>query len=162
MEEVCDACEVTVKGVSIANWATDLGPTTSAELTRNPEIDYVVPTFDPMTQFVAPAIQQAGKSGQIRIATINGNFQPMSDLADSGLVKVDVGNDLRTLGFIQADLVLRSLVGEKPVEDALAPLRIFDESNIDEVELSAELSNDGSWYAGTDVITEHFMDLWGR
>ncbi|MFC5993605.1 sugar ABC transporter substrate-binding protein [Pseudonocardia hispaniensis] len=160
MTEVCPACTVTVKGVTIGNWASDLGPTTSAELTRNPTIDYVVPAFDPMTQFTNPAIQQAGKSGQVKVATINGSYQPMRELADGGLVAAEIGNDLNALGYIEADLVLRALVGAPTVQNAIAPVRIFDSNNVGELALSPETTIDGSWYAGQGVTADYFARLW--
>ncbi|WP_375001258.1 sugar ABC transporter substrate-binding protein [Aeromicrobium sp. CTD01-1L150] len=162
LEDECADCSVTVKGVTLANWANDLGTTTSSELVRNPDIGYVVPAFDPMTQFTNPAIQQAGKS-DVKVVTVNGNLPFLQDMAqDPSLIQAMVGIDLGALAYLEADQLLRAMAGEPTVEGATAPVRIFDDSNIGDLELDEASADDGSWYAGTDAYAELFETLWER
>lgn len=158
--EKCPTCTVSVEGVTLANWATDLATTTSAALLKNAEIDYVVPAFDPMTQFVAPAIQQAGKAQSVSVVTVNGSLQQMRDL-QAGTVSAEVGIDLNALGYIEADQVLRVITGNTPLELAHAPVRIFDESNIGDLTIDEESRATGSWFVSSGSFTDVFgKQIW--
>jgi ribose transport system substrate-binding protein len=163
LEANCPDCKVTVKGVTLANWASDLGPTTSAELVKDPNLNYVVPTFDPMTQFVNPAIQQTGKSSSVKVVSVNGNLAFMQDMASgNSLTKALVGIDLNALGYIEADQMLRAMTGNQPLEKAYAPVRVFDEASVGDLDLTEQAANDGSWYAGTGSTSDLFAGLWQR
>lgn len=161
MAETCPNCKVTVKGVTLANWASDLGPTTSAVLVKDPTINYVVPTFDPITQFVNPAIQQTGKSSTVKVVSVNGNLAFMQDMASpNSLTKALIGIDLHALGYIEADQMLRAMTGNTPIKLAYAPVRVFDSSTVGKLALTAKAANDSSWYAGTDATSKMFAALW--
>lgn len=155
MAEMCSSCTVTVEGVTLANWATDLATTTSAALLRDAGINYVVPAFDPMTQFVAPAIQQAGKSSAVQVVTVNGSLQQMQDLA-ADTIAAEIGIDLNALGYIEADQVLRVLTENEPVAVAYAPVRIFDASNIGTITLDEASRASGAWFVESGSYSDIF------
>jgi ribose transport system substrate-binding protein len=159
IEETCPDCSLTVKGVTLANWANDLGTTTSSELVKNPEITYVVPAFDPMTQFTNPAILQAGRS-DIKVVTVNGNLPFLQDLAKGSPITAMVGIDLDALAWLEADLLLRAMAGQETLPDVVAPVRIFDADNVGDLELEAKAADDGSWYAGSGAYADLFAGLW--
>lgn len=160
LDQECSDCSVTVKGVTLANWATDLGTTTSTELVKDPKITYVVPAFDPMTQFTNPAIQQAGRT-DVKVVTVNGNLPFLQDMAKgSSLTKAMVGIDLDTLAYQECDQLLRAMAGQPTLDDVTAPVRIFDDSNIGDLTLDAPSADDGSWYAGKDAYADLFGKLW--
>jgi ribose transport system substrate-binding protein len=160
LDQECSDCSVTVKGVTLANWANDLGTTTSTELVKNPAITYVVPAFDPMTQFTNPAIQQAGRNN-VKVVTVNGNLPFLQDMAKgSSLTKAMVGIDLDALAHQEGDQLLRAMAGQPTLDDVTAPVRIFDESNISDLTLDAPSADNGSWYAGKDAYADLFGTLW--
>ncbi|MDQ6525872.1 substrate-binding domain-containing protein [Nocardioides sp. LHD-245] len=159
--ETCPDCSLTVKGVTLANWANDLGTTTSSELVRNPEITYVVPAFDPMTQFTNPAIAQAGRS-DLKVVTVNGNLPFLQELEKGSPIKAMVGIDLDALAWLEADQLLRAMAGEETLSGVVAPVRIFDADNIGDLDLAAEAADDGSWYAGSGAYADLFAGLWER
>lgn len=162
MKDKCPQCTVAVKGTTLANWATDLATTTSAELLRDPGISYVVPAFDPMTQFVAPAIQQAGKSSSVKIVTVNGSLDQMKQL-QSGAIAAEIGIDLNALGYIEADQVLRVLTGTSPVKVAHAPVRIFDATNVKALTLDETTRASGAWFTEKGSFSDVFTDkIWTR
>lgn len=162
MAQECPGCKVIDKGVTLANWATDIAPTTSAALVGNPSLSFVVPAFDPMVQFTDPAIKQAGKASSVTVATVNGSVQPMQDLKGGSVVGVEIGVDLNALGYIEADLIMRALTGQpQPSTFPVAPVRVFDSTNIGELTLSEQSQADGSWYTNTPGATkEFFTKLW--
>jgi ribose transport system substrate-binding protein len=161
MEDQCAGCEVSVVGVTLPNWASDLGSSVNAALLKDPEIDYVVPVFDPMTQFTNPAIQQAGKAATVKVVSGNGNLQPMIDLQKgAGVNFANVGTDMYALGYLEADLVLRALTGQATVSDAIAPTRVFDRDNIADLVLDGEAYRTGAWYTDPGATVDFFTELW--
>jgi ribose transport system substrate-binding protein len=162
LTKTCPNCKVTVTGVTLPNWASDLGTTVNAALLKDPNITYVVPVFDPMTQFTNPAIQQAGKSGTVKVVTGNGSLQPMKDLQTGGGVNAaNVGTDMYALGYIEADLALRALSGQPTVENAIAPTRVFDQSNIGALTINGDAFTTGAWYSDPAKTSAFFQSLWG-
>lgn len=162
MKEKCPSCTVTVEGTTLANWATDLSTTTSAALLRDSGINYVVPAFDPMTQFVSPAIQQAGKAGSVKTVTVNGSLDQMKQLASGGIA-AEVGIDLNALGYIEADQMLRVLTGTTPVKVAHAPVRVFDATNIGDLTLDEGARASGAWFAASGSYSDVFTDtIWTK
>lgn len=163
MKKYCKNCNVTVKGVTLGNWATDVGPTTSAALVKDPTIDYVAPVFDPMTQFTNPAIQQSGRSASVKVVTVNGNLGFMQEMASSGsLVKAMIGLDLNALGYVEADQMLRAMTNNSPVKDSYGPTRVFTSKNIGSLALNSNAFNDGSWYGGTGSNANLFKSIWQK
>lgn len=161
MAEFCPDCTVTVEGVTLGNWATDLGQTVSAALSRDPSIDYVFPVFDPMTQFTNPAIQQAGRADSVKVVTVNGNLPFMQELADpDSLIHAMIGLDLNAQGWQEADLALRAMTGNPTVAGVHPPARIFTKENVQELTLDQASANDSSWYSGTGTVDEFFAELW--
>ena len=163
MQEFCPQCKVTVQGVTLANWATDLGQTVSGALSRDPNIDYVFPVFDPMTQFTNPAIQQAGRAGSVKVITVNGNLPFMQELAQpDSLIHAMIGLDLNAQGWQEADLALRAMTGEPTVAGVHPPARIFTKENVTELTLDEVSANDSSWYSGAGTVDKFFTELWQK
>jgi ribose transport system substrate-binding protein len=161
IKQYCKSCKVTVKGVTLGNWATDLGPTTSAALVKDPNLGYVFPVFDPMTQFTNPAIQQTGRSSSVKVVTVNGNLGFMQEMVTQGsLVKAMVGLDLDALGYVEADQMLRAMTGNTPVKDSYGPARVFTSDITGTLTLNEGAFNDGSWYAGTGSNADLFKKIW--
>ncbi|MBS1673636.1 MAG: substrate-binding domain-containing protein [Actinobacteria bacterium] len=162
MKQKCPQCTVTVEGTTLANWATDLATTTNAALLRDPNIGYVVPAFDPMTQFVGPAIQQAGKSASVKTVTVNGSLEQMKQVK-SGAIAAEVGIDLNALGYIEADQMLRVLSGVAPVPVAYAPVRVFDAKNVGSLKLDEASRAAGLWFAAEGSYADQFSkSVWTK
>lgn len=162
MKRVCGGCSVETKNVTITNWASDLAPVVTAELTKNPKINYVVPVFDPMANYTDPAIKQLGKSGAIKVVTANGSLQQMEQLAQKDPVLVcEIGQDLPQLGYIAADQTLRKLAGAQPAASSSAQVRVFTSSNINSIDATASAFRTGQWYTGSAAALKGtFGKLW--
>lgn len=164
LKELCPSCTIDVQGVNVVNWATDLGPTVSAQLQLHPDINYVVPVFDPMTNYVDPAILQAGKAGSIKVVTVNGSLQQMTDLSSGNMIVADVGQDMPELGFQAADETLRAITGQtgsNMVANEVSAMRMFTKANIDSVTLTPGAWKSGEWYTGSPSALENlYYKLW--
>jgi ribose transport system substrate-binding protein len=128
----CGSCRLRFVDVPIPSWATLLRGTVQTALLRDPGIDYVIPTYDSMSQYVAPAIRDAGKAGRVRVATFNGTPFALRMLQDGDVVAMDVGENLSWLGWAAMDQTFRVIGGLRPVGGERTPLRVFDGRNVGE------------------------------
>lgn len=128
----CPACEVRYIDVPIPDWAARVRTEVQSALVRDPDIDYVIPIYDSMSQYVAPAILASGAAGRVQIATFNGTPFVLKMLQDADIVAMDVGENLSWVGWASMDQVFRVIAGEEPVRSEHTPLRVFTDRNIDE------------------------------
>ncbi len=160
-----EACSVQTKDVVIADWSTKLAVVASTAV-LDPNVNWIVPAFDPETQFVNPAIIQANAASRVHVCAYNatkGNVDRLKQAGDP--LTCDVGSPLGWSGYAIADDALRMLSGVKPICPAPAPcgegegipLRIFDRTNIQQYDLNG---SDALWYGSTDYKAE-YKKLWG-
>jgi ribose transport system substrate-binding protein len=126
----CASCKMKCINVTIPEMATKTQTNVQAALTADPSINYVIPVYDVLTQFVVPAVTITGESDKVRIATFNGTPFAIG-LAQEGKVDVDIGENLDWIDHAVVDAEMRMLCGLPPVKDPKIPLLIFDKSNAD-------------------------------
>lgn len=164
MKQLCPSCNIYTKGVTIPNWTTDIGPTVSAELRLHPNINYVVPVFDPMAAWADPAIIQAGKASSVKVVSVNGDLQQMKNLAQGQVIVCDVGQDYPEMAFQATDEALRYLSGVSgsSLVKAVAPgVRVFTSQNIKSVSLTNTAFENGAWYTGSSTaLANMYHKLW--
>lgn len=128
----CPGCQLRFVDVAIPDWATEIRGQVQSALVKDPEIDYVIPIYDSMSQYVVPAIKAGGRSDEIKIATFNGTPFVLEMLQDEDIVQMDVGENLSWIGWASMDQVFRLIAGERAVKSEHTPLRVFDDSNVTE------------------------------
>ena len=70
LKKNCPGCEVVQEiNVGITEWGTKIQSSVQSALLAHPDVDYVFPIYDSMSQFVVPAITLTGRSGKVKIAT---------------------------------------------------------------------------------------------
>jgi len=151
-------CKLTFINAPVADWATKITPNVAAELQKDPQVNYVIPIYDSMSQFVVPAITQAGRSGKVHIATYNGTPFVMGYLAKGNAVRFEVGENLNWLGWAYIDAEARVLAGMKiPRQfNEHTALRAFTSANIKEAGDPPKLS---TGYG--NAYEEGYKKLWG-
>ena len=122
-------CKTTVTNVSIAKWGTDMQPAVQSALLRDPSINYMIPIYDGMMQFVAPAIQTAGRLGKVHVATYNATPFVLKMLRSGQIVTFDVGESLAVANGIM-DVNMRIMAGLKAPLIEPYGLRIFTKANV--------------------------------
>ena len=128
----CPDCEAQFVDVAIPDWAREIRGEVSSALVRDPQIDYVIPIYDSMSQYVVPAIKASGREGDIKIATFNGTPFVLDLVRDEDIVQIDVGENLSWIGWASMDQAFRLISGERPVRSEHTPLRVFDDTNVGE------------------------------
>lgn len=129
LAELCPDCSARYVNVPLPEWATRIQTTTQSTLLQDPAINYIVPLYDSMSQFVLPALAITGKRGTIPIASFNGT-PFIIDMIQNGDVEMDVGESLGWIARSSLDAYMRDLCQTGDVPDELyVPFYIFDASN---------------------------------
>lgn len=153
-----DGCKTRFVNVPIAQWATKIGTTTQTAVSSNPDLNYVFPLYDAMSQFVVPAIQLGGGIDRVKVASFNGTPGILRMVQTGDVVEMIVGENETHLGYAAMDQAMRLVTGVAPIADGDygIPLRIFDDSNVDETGTPPEY---GVGYG--DEWRNGFLEAWG-
>jgi ribose transport system substrate-binding protein len=159
LEQNCSgACRIKTLEVGFADFATRLPELTRTAMTSDPDVNYMIPVIDGMCLNIVPALAQAGAANRVKIATYNGTPSVLKLLKDQNVVACDVGGANTWEGWLDVDQALRVLTDNEPVPgESKPPNRLFDASNIDELDLNGP---EEVWY-DTATAKDGFKQLWG-
>ena len=155
LAELCPDCKATYVNVPLPEWATKIQVATQSALLRDPSINYIVPIYDSMSQFVLPALAITGKRG-MPIATFNGT-PFIIDMIRNGDVKMDIGESLGWIARSSLDAYMRDLcdTGDVPTE-LYVPFYIFDKENAETAGIPADFDKGYG-----DAHVAGYRKLWG-
>jgi ribose transport system substrate-binding protein len=129
LDKLCDGgCKSRYVGLTIPDWSTKIQTTVQSALIADPTINYIVPLYDSMSQFVLPALTITGHTEDVKIATFNGT-PFIIDMIQKGQVEMDVGESLGWIARSTLDGEMRKLCGLETYDTLGVPLFIFDASN---------------------------------
>ncbi len=132
----CPNCKSRTVNVNPTDWATKLQSTVEAALSADPNINYVLPVYDSMAQFAAPAIQAAGKTGKTFIATFNGTPAILDMVRTGGVVTMDVADNTTDVALAGLDAAMRLMLN-MPAGKQQVQLRVFDKDNVQQAGVPA-------------------------
>ncbi|MHB1171713.1 MAG: sugar ABC transporter substrate-binding protein [Lacisediminihabitans sp.] len=152
----CPGCTVKFINVPSADWATKIQSQVQSALVADPSINYVIPIYDPMTQFVVPAITAVGKTGSVHIATFNGTPAALTMLEQGNVVSMDIGENLSWLAYANLDQLYRAMLGKPLLTDEKTAFRVFTKDNVIDTGTPPQF-NTGLG----DSYTSGYQALWG-
>jgi ribose transport system substrate-binding protein len=126
----CSTCKFTYVNVTIPEMATKTQTNVQAALTGDPSVNFVIPIYDVLSQWVVPAITITGRTDKVKVATFNGTPFAIG-MVQEGKIDLDVGENLDWIGRAVVDAEMRMLCGLPEVKDPKIPLLIFDKDNAD-------------------------------
>jgi ribose transport system substrate-binding protein len=151
----CPDCTVDVVNVPIAQWGSKIQPEVQSAITKNPNLDWVIPIYDGMSTPAGAGIQAAGKANDIKVATYNGTPAMLKQVADQPWMDMDISESMAWLAYANLDTVFRGLAGQDSIDEK-APLRIMSKDNI------AEAGNPPTPNKGLgDSYLAGYEKLWG-
>ena len=150
----CPSCKAKYINTPVTEWATKIQPSVQAALLADPEVNYVLPVYDSMSQFIVPAIGAA--NSKAKIVSYNGTPFVLDMMRDGDIVEMEVGESLGWVGMAGIDADMRLLCGKGKVTKLNTPAYIFDKSNVATAGKPATF-NDG--YG--DAHVAGFKKLWG-
>lgn len=125
----CANCKYKIINIPIPDWATKIQPTVQSALLADPSVNYVLPIYDSMSQFVVPAITITQRQDTTKIATFNGTPFVLG-LVQKGQVEMDIGENLDWIAHGVMDAEMRILCGLPQVKDPKIPFLVFDSQNV--------------------------------
>ncbi len=153
-KEHCPDCKTQYINVPVNDWATKTQPAVQNALLADPSINYVLPVYDSMSQFIVPAIQIANSPA--KIVSYNGTPFVLDMMRDGDIVEMNVGESLGWVGMAGTDANMRLLCGLDKVTKLNTPAYIFTDANV------ATAGNPATFNDGYgDVHKEGFAKLWG-
>jgi ribose transport system substrate-binding protein len=159
LAKYCPAtCKVDTQNIPLTDWASKIPGTVQSALIRDPSINYIVPVFDGMTQYISAGVKQSSAGGQIKVSAYNGTASVLQMLQRKDLVVSDAGEPTEWLGYADIDQALRLLSGVPPLPTENTPLRIFDASNVGEAGTPAVQTKG---YGDSQSVVVGYQKLWG-
>lgn len=129
MAKMCGAdCKYTYINAPVPEWSTKIKTGVQSALIADPTINYIIPIYDSMSQFVIPAITITGRKDKVKIATFNGT-PFVIDAIQKGQVEMDVGESLGWIARSVLDGYMRQMCGLKTYSNLYVPFYIFDSGN---------------------------------
>jgi ribose transport system substrate-binding protein len=153
-----DGCKTRFVNVPLSQWATQIGTTTETAVASNPDLNYVLPLYDAMSEFVVPAIQLGGGITRVKVASFNGTPGILRMIQTGDTVAMIVGENETQLGYAAMDQAMRLITGVEPIADGdySIPLRVFDDADVDETGVPPKygVGYGDQWRVG-------FLKAWG-
>jgi ribose transport system substrate-binding protein len=151
-------CKLRFQDVPVTDWSTKIQPIMQSSIAADPNLNYVLPLYDAMSEFVVAGIQVAGMTGKIHIATFNGTPSVLRMIQTGPTVEMDVGEDEAQVGYAGMDQMMRLFAGVRPIASGNEhiPLRVFDATNVNQAGVPPrfEVGYGSAWRAG-------YLKLWG-
>ncbi|WP_238428437.1 sugar ABC transporter substrate-binding protein [Frankia nepalensis] len=154
----CEDCKVTVNEISSANFPL-ISPSTSSAILRTPGVNYVISEFDQYLQPTLAGVQQSGKITSVKGGSGSAQLAGLQMLAAKNFLYVDAGQASTFQGWVDADAVLRLMLGT-PLPEYEPVVRLFTRENVTGLNLTPEGEATGEWY-GPTTFPAQFKALWG-
>lgn len=152
----CPNCKVRASGVNAADWASKVGPTAQSAILSDRNLDYIVPVYDGMVQFLIPAIITTGSMGRVKVASFNATPAVLDMIRTGNVVTYDPGEDTGWLAAAMLDQDMRVLLKKPPIAEYFAGIRGFTKANVQAAGTPAKF---GVGYG--DGAEKGYEALWG-
>jgi ribose transport system substrate-binding protein len=129
--ENCPDCKLQTTNVPTTQWATGVKNEVTSGVQRNPNLNYVIPIYDAMSQFAFSGLQVAGKANKIGMATFNGTPFAL-EMVSKGQLQMNLGENEDWIALAMLDADMRAATDQKvPDKDYdKAPLLVFTKDNV--------------------------------
>lgn len=151
--KLCPDCTVTVQDTQVATLSTQLQSTTQTLLLRDPNIAWVLPTYDAQALYAIAGIKAAGKN-KVKVVGSDAVQANLNLVAKGDVQVADVGEPDTWSGWAAVDMLGRALAKQQPVSPNI-PLRVFDSSNLQGVDTSDTEALFGSSFR------DEYKKMWG-
>jgi ribose transport system substrate-binding protein len=151
--EKCSGCTSSNLIFSIASLGSTLPQQIQAELQSNPDVTYMVGTFDAVALAAADAIRQAGKTEEIKVAGFDGDAPNLELIRNGEIQQVDITSGTTEPGWAAVDAAARVINGEEVPPVTNVSTVLASAANVEEL---------GEAYLGATGFEKQFEELWGK
>jgi ribose transport system substrate-binding protein len=147
----CSGCEI-VEAVesTLATMAQRLPGAVASALSRHPEATYVIAPFDSNGFFANEGVRQAGRIGQVKVGSYEGDPQTVAAIRD-GQYAMTIADPAEWMGWQAVDELARAFAGAEP-SNLEVTYRLIDSTNAPKTE---------GWLGDVDYQGE-YKTLWGK
>lgn len=152
----CKGCKIRYIGVNVADWGTKIEPQVRNAIIADKKLNYIVPIYDSMAQFVMPAINTTGTTDRVKVASFNALPAMLDMVRTTNNYTFDVGEDTGWLAGAILDQDMRVLLKKPLIKNYSAGLRVFTKENVKDAGVPAKY---GQGYG--DSAVRGYEKLWG-
>jgi ribose transport system substrate-binding protein len=158
-QQDCSGCQVTVIKPDFTQ-LPQLPATVSAAITSHPNTNYVLSFSETEVPSIQRGIGLSGKGSSIKLVSGGGVTLNGLQSVQSGSLAADAGDGGYLFGWVEADQILRLILGQPPAPNYSPPNRLFDNTNLAGLQLTQAAQSSGQWWGVTDVEAV-FKQTWG-
>ncbi|MGP3534205.1 sugar ABC transporter substrate-binding protein [Microbacterium sp. RD1] len=157
IEADCPDCVIEKADVSVQTMGTSLAPLVTSRLQQNPDIDYVWSPDDCCVSFVQQGIQQAGRTGDLKLVSMGGFPDQLGNVGTDQLA-ADLATPTLFESWLSVDSLARLMAGQPAEQYWPVPQRLWTAANIAD---APDTISESGW--NLDLDYEALFDgLWGR
>ncbi len=153
--ESCKDCKLKVMQFNAATMQESLPQQLQAELNQNPDLTWIVGTFDSAAQIANTQVQQAGKQDQIRVGGMDADPANIDVMLNKGIQHLDVAFAFAETPWATADAAARIYSGVDVPAGVPANIFLVTQDNTD------QLPETKVWDGPVDY-QDQFKALWGK
>jgi ribose transport system substrate-binding protein len=155
----CSACKIVdEQDVALADWSTKIQPTTATMVRSHPDMNFVLTLYDAMGLFATPGVQQAGGTGKVSIASVDGTAAALALVKKGDIFVSDTAKDTAWAAWGAVDQAMRGMLEMEPANPVL-PLRYIDTGDLKDVDTTSTQTVSAALF-GDDFRTG-YLKLWG-
>jgi ABC-type sugar transport system substrate-binding protein len=148
---VCGGCKIAGTVTStIGAMAQQLPAAVTSALQRDPTASYVIAPFDSNATFVAQGVQQAGRTGSVKVAGYEGDPQAISAVRSGQVQAATIADPSEWMGWQAIGEFVRAFAGAHPA-DTPVDFRLLVKANAPSTQ---------GWLGDLNYQSR-YMQLWG-
>lgn len=153
-KRLCPSCKLDEEEVNATTYATSAGPQLQAVLRRDPKITWVLSSYDALTTYLIPAVQQMGSDfSKVQIISHDGVAANMQAVRDGRVQTADLAYSPNNyVGWLIFDEAGRALTGATP-NTTTVQTQLFTTKTIPPA--------GGNLYPNFGDYKSTFLKLWG-
>lgn len=163
LERACPDCKLEQETVLISNFSKTIPPMVQSKIRQDPELNWIMPTFDALSLYVVPSVAQAGAKGRVVSSGHNALPANLEYILNDDVQVMSVGENLNWWGWGAADSIMRLVAGQEPEPENI-PVRIIDKGVLEGMGItspdSPKLDDEDALYGNVDYRGE-YRRLWG-
>ncbi|GAA1018883.1 hypothetical protein Aple_025550 [Acrocarpospora pleiomorpha] len=156
LDSDCGDCVVYKADITAATMGTSLAPLVTTQLQQHPDINYIWGSDDCCVSFMQQGIQQAGKTGSVKLMSMTGYPQQMTQIK-TGEMAFELASPTPYSAWLAIDSLARLMAGQPAEKFWVLPQRIWTAENIG---AAPEEAFEQGWDIEFDYQSM-FRELWG-
>jgi ribose transport system substrate-binding protein len=154
----CSGCTSLTTDTALNDWATGLPDQAASVVRSHPDVNFMLPIYDGMTLFASTGVRQAGATGRVHMASLDGTAAALKLVQSGDIMVADVAEDNVWAAWAAMDQAMRGMLKMEPADPVL-PTRYVGTDDLKGVDTSSQDKVNKALF-GTGY-QDAFRQLWG-